>query len=228
MKYEIVELPEKKIVCLKTRTSNSAPDCQQKIGELWKRLMCGECEKLTFKEGAPLYGVYTGYKWDDQSYDALAGCESTVCPEGFVEVTLPAGRYAKFTTHGDVRESVSDTWNEIWSMQLPRAFTTDFEEYASCDENMQGEINLYVALADVCQSCGMPMVKPSEHGTERDGTECEKYCVYCYKNGSFTRDCTMEEMVETNIKYAPEIYSDPETARKQLMDYLPTLERWKQ
>ncbi len=229
MKYEVVEMPEKKIVCLKTHTGNGDADCQKKIAELWERLMCGnECEKLKLKDGAAVYGVYTNYKWDDQSYDALAGCESTELPEGFEEITIRAGSYAKFTVHGDVRKSVAEVWDEIWSMQLPRAFSTDFEEYVSCDENMCGEINLYVALADICQSCGMPMVKHEEYGTEADGSESRKYCTYCFQKGCFTRDCTMEEMVETNIMYAPEIYKDAEASRKFLREYLPTLERWKQ
>ncbi len=229
MKYEIVKLQEKKIVCLKTRTGNNDKNCQKKIGELWNRLMCGnECGKLKPNDGTVLYGIYTNYNWDDQSYDALVGFESTELPEGFELATLSAGSYAKFTVHGDVRKSVADAWNRIWSMQLPRAFSTDFEEYVSCDDNMCGEVNLYAALADICQSCGMPMTKPSEYGTEKDGRKSQKYCTYCYQNGRFTKDCTMEEMIDTNIKYAPEIYKDPDASRKLLGEYLPTLERWKQ
>ncbi len=228
MNYEIVTLPEKKIAGIKTRTSNSAPDCQDKIGGLWKRLMCGgECEKLSTSENAPLYGIYTNYGWDDQSYDVIAGCESGTCPEGFEEVTIPAGRYARFSFRGDVRESVAGAWNEIWSTQLPRAYTVDFEEYANCGEDMQGDIYIYVALADACQSCGMPMIKPEDYGSEKDGSPSSEYCNYCYKNGRFTSGCTMEEMIELNIKCAPDIFKDPAAAREQMKAYFPTLKRWK-
>ncbi len=228
MNYEIVSFPAKKITCIKTRTSNAAPDCQDKIGGLWKRLMVDEeYRKLSCTGDGPCYGLYTNYFWDDQSYDALAGFESSVCPEGFVEVEIPAGKYAMFTFHGSVCESVGSVWNEIWAMQLPRAYTVDFEEYVSCDENMQGEIRIYVALADVCQSCGMPMSRPDDYGTEKDGSPSKNYCAYCYKDGGFTADCTMEEMIEINLKYTPDIFKDVDAARKQLMEYLPTLERWK-
>lgn len=228
MNYEVVSLPEKKVVCIKVRTGNSDPECADKIGGLWKRLMADEeCKKLKVSDSQPCYGLYTRYNWDDQSYDALAGFESAECPEGFEEAVIPAGKYAKFTFHGDVCKSVAEKWNEIWSMQLPRAYTVDIEEYASCDENMQGEINIYVALADICQSCGMPMVKDEERGTEKDGTLSKEYCCYCYKDGEFTSDCTMEEMIENNLKYAPDIYKDPEAGRRQMMEYFPALARWK-
>ncbi len=33
-------------------------------------------------------------------------------------------------------------------------------------------------------------------GTNADGTKNEDYCMYCYKDGRFLQDCTMEEMIE--------------------------------
>jgi len=48
-----------------------------------------------------------------------------------------------------------------------------------------------------CQSCGMPMKKDPLHGgTNSDGTRNEKYCSYCYQNGTFTFNGTVEEMQE--------------------------------
>lgn len=51
-----------------------------------------------------------------------------------------------------------------------------------------------------CQSCGMPMEKEEDFGTERDGSRNEDYCCYCYKDGSFTGDMTMEDMIRFNLK----------------------------
>ncbi|WP_290388802.1 zinc ribbon domain-containing protein, partial [uncultured Duncaniella sp.] len=42
-----------------------------------------------------------------------------------------------------------------------------------------------------CQSCGMPL-NDHNHGTNADGTPNEDYCIYCYKDGKFTQDLTME------------------------------------
>lgn len=43
-----------------------------------------------------------------------------------------------------------------------------------------------------CQSCGMPL-NPEVLGTEKDGSKNEEYCTYCYADGHFTVECTMDE-----------------------------------
>lgn len=45
-----------------------------------------------------------------------------------------------------------------------------------------------------CQSCGMPL-NPEVLGTEKDGSKNEEYCTYCYADGHFTVECTMDEMI---------------------------------
>ena len=59
-----------------------------------------------------------------------------------------------------------------------------------------------------CQSCGMPLTE-DVLGTNADGSKRstsgrllptgrknEDYCMYCYRDGKFLQDCTMEEMIE--------------------------------
>lgn len=49
----------------------------------------------------------------------------------------------------------------------------------------------------LCQSCGMPMNKdPQNGGTNADGTKNGIYCSYCYENGKFTFNGTVEEFQE--------------------------------
>ena len=38
-----------------------------------------------------------------------------------------------------------------------------------------------------CQSCGMPLQKNEELGTNHDGSKNEEYCCYCYKDGAWIR-----------------------------------------
>ena len=64
------------------------------------------------------------------------------------------------------------------------------------------------------------------HRSGRRG-EPHTYCTYCYQNGAFTYDATMEEQIEHNLNCAPELYSDRERAREQMRAYFPTLKRWK-
>ncbi|MDE5683591.1 MAG: zinc ribbon domain-containing protein, partial [Muribaculaceae bacterium] len=46
-----------------------------------------------------------------------------------------------------------------------------------------------------CQSCGMPL-NDEILGTNADNTPNEDYCIYCYKNGKFEQDLTMEKMID--------------------------------
>jgi len=77
----------------------------------------------------------------------------------------------------------------------------------------------------VCQSCGMPLYKPELFGTDKNGFRIEDYCLYCYKDGQFTQDVTMEEMIQLCAKY---VKSDPELAIVQMKSYYPSLKRWAQ
>ena len=79
-----------------------------------------------------------------------------------------------------------------------------------------------------CQSCAMPLTDDIL-GTEKDGSPNHDYCSYCYKDGAFTQDCTMEEMIEFCVPMVSkgEPYPDEETARKAMAEFFPTLKRWK-
>lgn len=53
-----------------------------------------------------------------------------------------------------------------------------------------------------CQCCGMPMGNTDEmYGSNADGSKNEDYCKYCFENGAFTSDCTMDEMIEFCIPH---------------------------
>ena len=79
-----------------------------------------------------------------------------------------------------------------------------------------------------CQSCAMPM-ENEQYGTEADGSLSADYCSYCYADGKFQGDMTMEEMVGFCAK--PMAEHNPgmteEAAREAMMKFFPTLKRWK-
>lgn len=85
---------------------------------------------------------------------------------------------------------------------------------------------------NICQSCGMPMDAVESLGTNADKSLNEDYCSYCYKDGAFNNDITMEEMIEINLNYIDEYNKDAEKkvtkeeAREQMKQYFPTLKRW--
>lgn len=77
-----------------------------------------------------------------------------------------------------------------------------------------------------CQSCGMPM--SDEHfASEKDGSKSEDYCKYCYLDGEFTSDITMEEMIDYSAPKAAEATGMSEDeARKMCEEMFPKLKRW--
>jgi len=82
-----------------------------------------------------------------------------------------------------------------------------------------------------CQSCGMPLTD-DVLGTNADGTKNEDYCMYCYKDGQFLQDCTMEEMIEHCAQFVNEVNKGlPQPITKeeyigQMKMYFPHLKRW--
>lgn len=80
-----------------------------------------------------------------------------------------------------------------------------------------------------CQSCGMPLTDKSLLGTEKDGAKAHDYCIYCYKDGAFTSDCTMEQMIDFCVpvltRQMPGLPA--EAARAQMNQFFPYLKRWK-
>ncbi|KAA6344270.1 hypothetical protein EZS27_008087 [termite gut metagenome] len=86
----------------------------------------------------------------------------------------------------------------------------------------------------LCQSCGMPVSDISLAGTNVDGSKSEDYCVYCFADGCFTSDCTMDEMIEKCLGFLGEFNKDSEIkltieeARIQMKAFFPQLKRWKE
>lgn len=79
-----------------------------------------------------------------------------------------------------------------------------------------------------CQSCAMPLTEEAHFGTNADGTKNEEYCIYCYKDGAFTSEMTMEEMIEVCIPHVLQagVYPDENAARAAMREYFPKLKRW--
>ena len=83
-----------------------------------------------------------------------------------------------------------------------------------------------------CQSCGMPLTE-DVLGTNADGSKNEDYCMYCYKDGKFLQDCTMEEMIEHCAQFVGAVnegLEKPITKEEyigMMKTYFPQLKRWR-
>lgn len=93
--------------------------------------------------------------------------------------------------------------------------------------NTKGEF-----MQKICQSCGMPMIDESVFGTNADGSKNTDYCIYCYKDGAFLQNCTMDEMIEHCAQFVDEVNKSmphPITREEyigKMKMYFPHLKRW--
>jgi hypothetical protein len=80
----------------------------------------------------------------------------------------------------------------------------------------------------ICQSCGMPLLSPSDHGTESDGTASAQYCTYCYQNGTFTEpDATVGQMAEKAGAIMSQMFEMPPDKAKEFSKMqIQNLFRW--
>ncbi|MBP5707796.1 MAG: zinc ribbon domain-containing protein, partial [Alphaproteobacteria bacterium] len=82
-------------------------------------------------------------------------------------------------------------------------------------------------MANICQSCAMPMENESLYGTNADGSVNSDYCKYCYKDGEFLQKVTMDEYIEMMVPFASQAGMSGDQMREYCKSVYPTLKRWK-
>lgn len=123
------KLTEKKVYGITGRGNNSNP---APIGIAWQKF-------VKIKPAGECYGIYTNYASDYRGdYDfILASPVQFETAEPFV---LVAGDYLEFEV-SEGQAGVAKMWEKIWSMDINRAYTTDFEHYQN-----DGKVKIYIAL----------------------------------------------------------------------------------
>lgn len=150
MDYEIVEIKEKIVGGITATTNNKDENMTQIIGGLWRNFFEPAIyASIPNKKNNYIIGLYSNYENGvNGSYDATVCCEISMCdnlPDGVNVKKIPSGKYAKFVVRGHMQKAVSEFWKKLWSMDLDRKFSGDFEEYQNGDiENC--EIHVYIAL----------------------------------------------------------------------------------
>ncbi|MDO4510903.1 MAG: zinc ribbon domain-containing protein [Bacteroidales bacterium] len=88
-------------------------------------------------------------------------------------------------------------------------------------------------MPQFCQCCGMPLRADADCGTEADGSTCFDYCKFCYTDGHFVQQCSMEEMIDHCSQFVGEFNKHTgasltrEAYKMVLEGYFPTLKRWR-
>ena len=88
-------------------------------------------------------------------------------------------------------------------------------------------------LPQFCQSCGMPLSRKEDCGTNADGSVNYDYCQYCYQDGRFLQECTMDQMIEHCAQFVDEVNKNmPQPLTKEeyigmMKSFFPQLKRWR-
>ena len=110
----------------------------------------------------------------------------------------------------------------------PEAFEAYEATFPHKEKDFQPE-----QLPQFCQSCGMPLTNKEDCGTNADGSTNFDYCQYCYKDGKFLKECTMDEMINHCSQFIDEVNKNmPKPITKEeyiqmMYGFFPMLKRWK-
>jgi len=149
-----IKLEDIKLIglALKTKTSNemgqSAIDC----GNLWQEF---ENEnyvgKIPDKLSNEILAVYHQYEGDHtRPFSYFIGCKvnaNAKVPKGLDSLIIPKGSYLKISIKGKMPDCVANTWKEIWSSNIPRAYQSDFEVYDERSKDWgNAEVDIYLSI----------------------------------------------------------------------------------
>lgn len=73
----------------------------------------------------------------------------------------------------------------------------------------------------------MPLTSEELLGKNKDGSINNDYCKYCYDNGEFLQNVSMEEFVEMCSQFGEQAGMTNEQMREYCLKVFPTLKRWK-
>ncbi|MEE3476885.1 MAG: zinc ribbon domain-containing protein [Candidatus Cryptobacteroides sp.] len=79
----------------------------------------------------------------------------------------------------------------------------------------------------------MPLSSEDMCGTDADGSINYEYCKYCYSQGRFLQDFTMEEMAEHCSQFVDEVNKNMpqpltrEQYKQMMLGFFPMLKRWR-
>lgn len=158
---KMVELSPFEVVGIAASTNNAkeaGPDAI--IGKMWHRFRSEDLfDKIPGRVDPSIYAVYTDYASDaNGQYTIILGAKvkpvpNPAIPNGMVVKTVPAGRYAVFTSErGPVAKVAVATWKQVWAyfaspQNGQRAYQADFEVYdeRASDPN-HAQVDIYVGV----------------------------------------------------------------------------------
>ena len=142
--------------------------------------------------------------------------------------TISAAREAQGMTQSDLAGKVFVTRQAVSRWETGATTPgVDMCKLLAAALNMPVTRLLEMPPEPCCQSCSLPLGKETDYGAEADGTKSEEYCTWCYPDGSFTGEESLDAFIEHSAPYMAKAAGISEDeAVSYLAVVLPTLGRW--
>jgi len=72
----------------------------------------------------------------------------------------------------------------------------------------------------------MPLTKPEDNGTNKDGSKSADYCCHCFVGGEFQGYKTVEEAIADSVNFAEYAGMTKEQMLEYATENYPKLKRW--
>ena len=146
-----IEKPATLLMGIECRTENSPDRAPNDIPKLWERFFAEQIEaKIPNRTTTDVIALYCDYEGDfTKPYSLVIGCEvssETELPDGMVVKTIPASKFLVYKAVGQYPTSVIDTWGKIWSSDLKRTYTGDYELYTQKLDMPPTEVDVLIAI----------------------------------------------------------------------------------
>ncbi len=151
MNYKTTSLEEIRVIGIEARTSNE--NASDEIPELWKKFFTENIkDKIPNKISSDILSLYTEYESDyTKPYTIIICCkvkDFSDVPEGMVSKIIPASKFAVFTAKGKMPDKLVETWKYIWTLDLERTYTGDFDVYTEKYSSPEPEADDYIAIKE--------------------------------------------------------------------------------
>lgn len=141
------------IIGISVRTTNENGQAAKDIPALWSRFIAEDISaKIPGKTDQSIYCVYTDYEKDHtRPYTTILGCrvdDLKNIPAGMVGKAIHEQNYSLHTAMGNLLQgAVYNEWVKIWSSDLSRTFTADFEVYGDKATNPENAaVDIFIAV----------------------------------------------------------------------------------
>ncbi|MCP4523072.1 MAG: hypothetical protein GY828_02530 [Candidatus Gracilibacteria bacterium] len=154
---EIIPRTKFIVAGLKITTNNTSAMKNDTISEAWSMFFGKDVySKIPNKIDDRIYAVYGNFEENfsednmKKNYDMIIGCKVESLdglPKWLSSIEIPEQDYAKFVAVGNMPGAVLKEWENIWSSQINKNFSVDFEVYSEKSQKGKlSEVDIYVGV----------------------------------------------------------------------------------